>query len=159
MEEELKNKLNKQVEEQIKQITEEGIHEGNVALLGKLVDIHKDLCNEKYWKMKEEGMKMYYPDYGRDMYGRRGRDSRGRYNERGGRGRGGYRGEDMLDEMYENYGTYMEGRNYGGPETDASFDYMLKSMEEFMEHLMQEAENPQQMEKLKRTLKRMSEMR
>ena len=36
---------------------------------------------------------------------------------------------------------------------------MLQSAEEFFMHLMQEAENPEQMEKIRRTAKRISEMR
>lgn len=32
----------------------EGVKKENVDYLYKLVDIHKDLKNEKYWKVKEE---------------------------------------------------------------------------------------------------------
>lgn len=35
-------------------INTEGIKRENVEYLYKLVDIHKDLKNEKYWKVKEE---------------------------------------------------------------------------------------------------------
>jgi len=35
-------------------INTEGIKRENVDYLYKLVDIHKDLKNEKYWKVKEE---------------------------------------------------------------------------------------------------------
>lgn len=42
------------VEEQIDTIKAEGVNKENVDYLFKLVDIHKDLKNEKYWKMKEE---------------------------------------------------------------------------------------------------------
>lgn len=99
-----------------------------------------------------------YGTYGRDEYGARGRDSRGRYTGRG-YGRNTYRGEEMLEDMMENYGTYMERGNYGGPESEKAFDYMLKSAEDFMMHLFEESESPEQMEKIRRTAKRISEMR
>lgn len=43
------------VEEKIAQIVNnEGVKRDNVDYLYKLVDIHKDLKNEEYWKIKEE---------------------------------------------------------------------------------------------------------
>ena len=167
MEEEEKKELFKEVsqkvEEKIKNIMETGITPDNIEALGELVDIHKDLCNEKYWKKKEEVMNMRYRGYdeyneggyGEGGYGRRGRDSRGRYS---GRGRS-YQGEEIMEEMMEHYGNYSEGGRYGGPEKEKAFDYMLKSAEEFFTHLMEEAENPEQMEKIKRTARKISEMR
>ena len=51
----LEYKLCEKVSEKIKEILEvEGVKRENVDYLGKLVDIHKDLKNEKYWKKKEE---------------------------------------------------------------------------------------------------------
>lgn len=103
-----------------------------------------------------------YDEYGEGSYneggyGRRGRDSRGRYSERG-RG-GSYQGEEIIEEMREHYGNYSEGRRYGGPEKEKAFDYMLKSAEDFFTHLMEEAEHPEQMEKIKRIARRITEMR
>ena len=92
--------------------------------------------------------------YNEGGYGRRGRDSRGRYTA----GRG-YQGEEMIEEMREHYGNYMEGGSYNGAEKDKAFDYMLKSAEEFFMHLMEEVERPEQMEKIKRTARKISEMR
>ena len=63
MEEEKKETMHKiceQVEELIGKISEEGIQADNVELLGELVDIHKDIANEKYWDVKKEGIKMRY---------------------------------------------------------------------------------------------------
>lgn len=146
--------LKKQVEEKIKTITDSGITPENIKALGELVDIHKDLSNEQYWEKKEEVLNMRYmrDDY-RDDYGRRSRDSRGRYM-----GRGNYEGEDMIDAMREHYDNYMEGARYSGPEKEKAFDYMLKSAEDFFCYLMEEVENPEQMEKIRRTAKRISEM-
>ena len=157
-EKDLFEKTIKEVEEKIKMILEQGINSENLETLGELVDIHKDLCNEEYWKKKEEAMEMRYRDYdeyNEGGYGRRGRDSRGRYTGRGMM----HEGEEMIEEMREHYGNYMEGGRYRGPEKDKAFDYMLQSAEEFFMHLMQEAEHPEQMEKIKRTARKISEMR
>lgn len=160
MNKELKEELCKQLEEQINAIKEQGINPDNLEMLGDLVDIKKDIANMDYWKKKEGVMDMRYRaggygNYGREGYGARGRDSRGRYT-----GRGNYRGEEMLEEMMDNYGTYMEnGGMYGGPETDKAFDYMLEAAEDFMNHLMEESDSPEQMAKIKKMAKRISEMR
>ncbi len=45
----------KEVEKQITNLVNtEGVKRESVEYLFKLVDIHKDLKNEKYWKKKEE---------------------------------------------------------------------------------------------------------
>lgn len=44
----------KKVDEKIDKILEMGINSENLDALGKLVDIHKDIKNEEYWKEKEE---------------------------------------------------------------------------------------------------------
>lgn len=169
MEEEKKQETNvidkakEEVEKLIKQITESGLQVANVELLYKLIDIHKDINNEEYWKKKEENM--MYRDY--DNYsGGRSRDSRGRYMDSYGRrgvpgtGRGRYRGYDMIEEMGEHYGDYSEGRdNYGNDrETEKSFDKMLQSLEDFTYLIMQEADSPDKVEKVKRTARKISEM-
>lgn len=161
MEEEKKETMHKiceQVEELIGKISEEGIQADNVELLGDLIDIHKDIANEKYWDVKKEGIKMRYnrgyDEYNEGSYGRRGRDSRGRYTGRGMM----HEGEEMIEEMREHYGNYMEGGRYNGPEKDKAFNYMLQSAEEFFMHLMDEAENPEQIQKIKKTARKISEM-
>ena len=156
-------KTKEEVEKLIKQVTESGLQVANVELLYKLIDIHKDIENEKYWKEKEENvMERDYDKYS----GGRSRDSRGRYMESYGRrgvpgtGRGRYRGYDMIEEMGEHYGDYSEGRdNYGNDrETEKSFDKMLQSLEDFTYLIMQEADSPDKIEKVKRTARKISEM-
>ena len=82
-----------------------------------------------------------YGNYGRGGYGARGRDSR-------------YRGDDSLDRMYGEYGRYMESRNrYGaGEESDKSFHYMVKALEDFIKVLYEEADTQQQKQQLMQTL-------
>ena len=178
MEEENKNeetkenvlaKTKSEVERIIKQITENGLQTANVELLYKLIDIHKDIENEKYWKEKEENMMYRGRDYFMDdsYNGGRSRDSRGRYMDssygrRGvpGTGRGRYRGYDMIEEMGEHYGDYSEGRdNYGNDrETEKSFDKMLQSLEDFTYLIMQEADSQDKIEKVRKTARKISEM-
>ena len=155
-------KAKEEVEKLIKQVTESGLQVANVELLYKLIDIHKDINNEEYWKKKEENM--MYRDY--DNYsGGRSRDSRGRYMDSYGRrgvpgtGRGRYRGYDMIEEMGEHYGDYSEGRdNYGNDrETEKSFDKMLQSLEDFTYLIMQEADSQDKIEKVRKTARKISE--
>ena len=162
-------KTKSEVERIIKQITENGLQTANVELLYKLIDIHKDIENEKYWKEKEEESMYRGRDYFMDdsYNGGRSRDSRGRYMESGsygrrgvkGTGRGRYRGYDMIEEMGEHYGDYSEGRdNYGNDrETEKSFDKMLQSLEDFTYLIMQEADSQDKIEKVRRTARKISE--
>lgn len=168
----MEEKVVEQVEHKINEIINQGINDDNMNDLYKLVDIHKDLANEKYWKKKEEAMDMRYR-YGNydeereDMYGRgRRRDSRGRYMERGGSDRGGnYRGQEMLDDMYQNYGEYSENReeygrgNYNAKgDTLKSLEYMLESVVDFMEMLKQDASSKEEVDMIKKYSKKISEM-
>jgi len=153
----------------MKQILEQGLAENNnLESLYKLIDIEKDAYEIK--SMKED-MNMYgnygnygnyggrragYDSYGRDSYGR---DAYGEYG-RGSYGRRGvdskYRGEEDMDRMYGEYGRYMENRErYGaGEETDKSFHYMVKALEDFIKVLHEEAETPQQKQMLNEALQK-----
>lgn len=174
------------IEEQIKNLNEEGIQPNNIKYLSELVDVHKDLANEIYWKEKidmyrESGNYGNYGEYSEGgSYGRRGvpGSGRGRYNEgsyneggyseggsygrRGvkGTGRGRYRGEEMMDEMMYHYGNYSEGREqYGADqETMKSFKYMLKSFKDYYKHLKQEASSQQEVKMLEDVAREISEM-
>lgn len=161
-------KTKSEVERIIKQITENGLQTANVELLYKLIDIHKDIENEKYWKEKEEESMYRGRDYFMDdsYNGGRSRDSHGRYMDgsygrRGvpGTGRGRYRGYDMIEEMGEHYGDYSEGRDtYGNDrETEKSFDKMLQSLEDFTYLIMQEADSQDKIEKVRKTARKISE--
>lgn len=170
-------KLKEQVESQIQAVVEQGIEPSNVEYVYRLMDIHKDLANEEYWEKKEEEM-MYrdggygnYGNYGRESYGRRRRDSRGRFKEGNSGGSGGgsygrrYRGDDMIDDMYNGYHDYSEGReeygrgNYGAKEdTMKSLEYMLQSVVEFVQMLKQDASSQEEVELIKEYTRHISEM-
>ena len=48
------HKVKELVETKIEKLLETGIQVGNIDYFGKLVDIHKDMENEEYWKIKKE---------------------------------------------------------------------------------------------------------
>lgn len=49
--------VKEQIKEKIDRLAQEGINSSNLDVFGKLIDIHKDIENEEYWKIKEEVMK------------------------------------------------------------------------------------------------------
>lgn len=159
--------LKEKVENGIKNIAENGIEREELDTLYKLVDIHKDLANEEYWEKKKEVMEMNYREggYGRrgyseGDYGRRMRDSRGRYMARG-RGRGNYGNEEPMEEMYEAYQEYSEGREQYGHDdkgTMKALEYMLEAGVDFFEKLKEEAGSQEEMQMIKHYAKKISEM-
>ncbi len=50
----LTEKVKELVETKIEKLMETGIQVGNIDYFTKLVDIHKDIENEEYWKVKKE---------------------------------------------------------------------------------------------------------
>ena len=159
----MEEKVIKKMEESIGKIIEDGVTTNNLDNLYKL---------SKIKHMAKEDKNMNYGEYngrgpGHGSYGNYGRGNYGEYNEGGygnyGRdsyGRRGvdrrYRGDDELDRMAGEYGRYQENRGrYGaGEETDKSFMYMVKALEDFLMVLKEEADTPQQKQQLRETLQR-----
>ena len=146
-------------------IVEQGVTASNVDFTYKLVDIHKDLANEEYWKIKEEKyMRGYGEDYN-EGYGRRGVPGTGRYRGEYGRrgvkgtGRGRYRGEDGMMEMQEAYEEYNEASEYGAE------NGMVKSVEGIMKNIyeivdeLSEAEVPEVMHVIQKYTRKMQEIK
>lgn len=165
----LDEELKKQVNEQIGCIVkEEKVSPNNVDYLGKLVDINKDLQNIEYQKVKEEKYMRYrdYEDGYGDSYGRRSRDSRGRYTEYGrrgvpGSGRGRYRGEEMMDEMYQAYNDYMDNAeygNYGTSESMQKIEIMADSLIDFIHHIKKQAKTPEEKQLIDEKLREIGRM-
>lgn len=149
-------KLEKKTEESINKILEEGINTNNLDHLYKLTKINhiaKEDENMNYGNYggRRAGYDTYGRDsYGRDNYGEYGRDNYGRrgYDMK-------YRGDDSLDRMSGEYGRYMESRQRygaGSQESDKSFHYMVKALEDFVMVLKEEAETPQQKQQLMEAL-------
>lgn len=176
-------KLKELVEKELKSMEESGIDSSNIDVIYKLVDIHKDIENEEYWKVKKEAMEMRYngdyEGYG-EGYGRRRRDSRGRYmaggrgGNRGGRGgysEGGNYGHYMpypemyMDRMMDGMEGYMEGReqynrgNYNGKDQSVeSLEKMLEGIVAFVEEIQNDPEQHEEKEVVNHYIKKLKEM-
>ena len=145
----MEEKLITKTEESIKEILDGEITPNNVDALYKLVKT-KHIAKEDMEMYGNYGHYDYDPRYGRNEYGR--------YNDYGARrrdSRGRYMGHEHLDRMYDDYGRYMESRErYGAEEANKSFSYMVKSLEDFIKVLHEEAETPQQKQMLNEVLQR-----
>lgn len=179
--------LKEKIEEKIKNLTENGLDDCNIDMLGKIVDIHKDIEQEEYHcekiKLKKEANDMRYGNYDEynEGYGRRRRDSRGRYMEgdynessysRGGRGRGrGNYGHYMpypevyMDRMMDGMEGYMEGRdqynrgNYGAKgQTIESLEKMLEGTHAFVGDILQDPEQKEAHEVVRHYIKEFQEL-
>lgn len=147
----MEEKLIEKTKGSINQILEGDISPNNIEYLYKLSKINHLAKEDKNMYGNYMGRNPGYDTYGRGMeygnysgnYGARGYDSR-------------YRGNEYLDRMSGEYGRYMENRNrYGaGQETDRSYHYMIKSLEDFIRVLYEEADSEQQKQQLRETLQR-----
>lgn len=172
-------KIKEETEKFLRNSLSQGIQPANVDSLFKAVDMYKDAVSIEKSENKEEVDNMRYRAYGRNSYGegnynegsysegenygRRARDSRGRYMARGYDAK--YRGEEMMDDMYQNYQNYSYGReqygrgNYGAKEdTMKSLKYMMESVVCFIEMLQKEAGSQEEYELIKKYVKQISEM-
>ena len=188
--EETKKPMGERVKEEtekiIDRILEQGIEMANIDFLYKMIDIHKDIANEDYWDVKKEGIKMKYrtgysgESYGRDEhgrgsygkyednrygnysnYGRRMRDSRGRYMG----GYNEYHNDDTMRTLMSSYQAYSDSKeaygegNYGAKgETITNLDYMLQSVVEFMQMLKNDVNSQEEMDLIRHYSKQISEM-
>ena len=156
----MEKKIIEKTDEKIKGILEKGIDATNIDHLYKLTKIRhmaKEDESSMYGNYGNYGA--YGGNYGRggnygENYGEYGRG----YRESGNYGRRGYdtkyRGYGHLENMYEEYGRYNDSRErYGaGEETDKSFHYMVKALEDFIKVLEEEAESPQHKQQLREAL-------
>ena len=160
----MQEKLLDASETSICNILDQEISTDNLDLLSKLVDIHKDISNEIYWKIKESEI-MRYNNYGTyDNYGRY--NDYGRYNEYGRRGVDAkYRGHEYMDRMYDGYNRYEDGReqynrgNYNAKDdTIRSLQYMLESTMDFFRMLKSEAQSQEEVQMIRQTAQRIAQM-
>lgn len=152
----MEEKVIEKVNEKIQNILNEDINTNNLDHLYKLSKI-KHMAKEDKEMYGEygnygRGRRAGYDSYGRDNYGEYGRDSYGRrgYDMK-------YRGHEYIDRIGNEYGRYMEGRERygaGDQETDKSFHYMVKALEDFIQVLHEEASTPQQKQMLSETIQR-----
>lgn len=153
----MEQKVLEETEKLINNILEEGIKSSNLDYLDKLVDIHKDIKEEENMRYMAYG-NYDREQYGADSYGRRARDSRGRYMT--------HHPGSKIDEMYMNYEAYSEGReqygrsgNYGAKEDSMkSLEYMLECMVDFVKMLKQDAESQEEVRMIDKYIKKLSEI-
>lgn len=151
----MEDRVIEKVNEKIKNILDEDINVNNLEHLYKLSKIKHMAKEDKemYGNYGNYGARRPgYDSYGRDNYGEYGRDSYGRrgYDMK-------YRGHEYIDRIGNEYGRYMEGRERygaGDQETDKSFHYMVKALEDFIQVLHEEASTPQQKQMLNETIQR-----
>ena len=161
-------KLKCLIEKELNQVADSGLTEGNLDIVGKLVDIQKDLENMDYWDCKKEVMTMRYSNYGDYS---EGGYSEGRYGRRGvpGTGRGRYRGhdegEEMIDDMRESYSAYSESRNAysrgnysAGEDSMKALDDTMELFVEFTQKMVQEADSPEAKQIIRKHLRKISQM-
>lgn len=138
----MEEKVITKMEESIKKILDEGLSTNNLDTLYKLSKIKHMAKEDKEMYGNYRGRGQGYDAYGEySNYNRRGRDMR-------------YRGEENLERMYGEYDRYQENRSrYGASEeTDKSFHYMVKALEDFIMVLYEEAETQQQKDMLRQSL-------
>ena len=146
----MEDKVIEKMEESIKNLLEQGLTTSNVDNLLKLSKIKHMAKEDKNMNYSERrpGYDTYgnygnYGEYSRRNYGARGYDMR-------------YRGDESLDRMSGEYGRYMESRSrYGaGEETDRSYHFMVKALEDFINVLYEEADSEPQKQMLRETIQR-----
>ena len=76
-----------------------------------------------------------------------------------------YRGQRVLDEMYNGYRNYNDGKeeynrgNYGAKnETMKSLEYMLEAVTDFIEMLQNDASSQEEVDMIKHYTRKISEM-
>lgn len=164
MEEEKQEKKNwcektlEQLEKEIEKVNSEEINPDNITYLGKVIDAHKDLMNEYYWKEK---IYMYrdYNDYNEGSFGRIGVPGTGRrYGRKGYDTK--YRGEEMLDEMNYSYGVYSNGNEYGNYNgvSTKELEKMLDCNVALIEHLRKNAKSQEEIQIIDQKVQEMSRM-
>ena len=154
----MEQQIIEKVDEKIKHILDEDINTNNLDYLYKLSKIRHNAKEEESMNYGNYGNYGNYRGYGRGNYGEEyGRENYGEYGNYGRRGVDSkYRGYGHLDRMYNEYGNYNYGRErYGAnEETDKSYHYMVKALEDFIRVLYEEASNEQQKQQLRETLQR-----
>ena len=146
----MEDKVIEKMEESIKTLLGQGLTTANVDNLLKLSKIKHYAKEDKNMNYNGRG-----PSY--DTYGDYYRNYRGYNEDYRARGRDmRYRGDEPLDRMSGEYGRYMESRSrYGaGEETDKSYHYMVKALEDFIKVLYEEADTEPQKQMLRETLQR-----
>lgn len=140
--------LKEMVEMELKDILSIGIQEDNIDNLGKLIDIHKDLENEEYWKYKKMKHDHEESEMKPSLTKKRGKHLEEKVHE--------------MMEHCEHYSEAMDAMDKGDYEAAQismrSLRYMLESACQFMDMLAREAKSPEEMQLIRRYARKIGEM-
>ncbi len=147
----MEDRLIDKTEEKIKEIIDTDINQNNIDNLYKLTKIRhmvKEDENMNYGNYNGRGPG--YDSYGRMYmgdYGRRGYDRK-------------YRGQEQLNRIEDHYGRYEgDKERYGHNEdTKRSLKYMLESVEDFFRMLVEDAQSQEEVEMIRQTAQKMTQM-
>lgn len=119
-----------------------GITTSNLENFYKIMDIHKDIKNEKFW---EDQTMNHYNYSGRDNF-RNDYD----YNARGYDTR--YQGDSYMNRIAREYHNYESNREYHGPDGQTISDLrnMLEAMKSFVNYLDERATTSEEKDMLRR---------
>ena len=163
------DKIKEQVKKELAEIGEKGLNASNIELVGKLVDIYKDIGEID----KEGGQEMYeygrYRDGGgyRDGYRDGGYGAYPDYGRRGvpGSGRGRYNGRmrEHMDRMMDGMDQYEYGKErymHGGDEGRVyeGLEKLMHALCMFVESAMDFAETPQEKEIIRKHIDKISKI-
>ena len=167
-------KVKDETEKLIEKVLEEGIPSGhNLEYLDKLVDIQKDISEMEgsgnmnygnYGNYNRYGER-YSENYGEgnygERYGRRMRDSQGRFMGDDIRSKS----EEILEHLNRHYGNYSGSRamynrgDYGAKDEEIqSLNYMLESVVDFIAMLKREAKTQDEKDLIKRYMMTLGNM-
>lgn len=142
------------IKKELKEIEEQGINASNLDMVGKMVDIIKDIDTiDAMEKHRKEEYSMYRGDYREDW---RGMDGARRGDMR-------YRMKDKLDRIYDGVDMYEYGkeRYRGGDSEERVYDGLEKLMYAlcmFVESTMEFAESPREKEIIRKHIDKLRSM-
>lgn len=144
------DKLKEQVEKELEQVGE--LNPQNIDTIGKLIDIKKDIAKIEHYEKEDKDMR-----YDED-YGRRRRDSRGRYM--------GHHMPDVywgrIEDGYEGYvdgvERYRRGNYNGKDQSIESLERMLDGIVAFVDEIQHDPDQMEEKEVVNRYIRRLREM-
>lgn len=147
------DKLKEQVNKGLEQLACEELNPQNIDTVGKLVDIKKDIAKIEHLEKEDNDMRYYDEDYGR-----RRRDSRGRYM--------GHHMPDVywgrIEDGYEGYmdgvERYRRGNYNGKGQSIESLEKMLDGIVAFVDDIQNDPEQMEEKEVVNRYIRRLREM-
>lgn len=145
------HELKEMIETELKDLLSIGIQEDNIDNLSKLIDIHKDLENEEYWKYKK--MKHSDSNQEKEIISNNTQKEKCRNLER--------KMQEMMEHC-ENYSSAVNAMSRGDYEAAEismrSLRYMLESACQFMDMLARESKSSEEMQLIRKYARKIGDM-